>query len=72
MAVKKPDEATEPVEPVVVELEQQFEKEQIIKSKKYREDADIIGALLRDGESYTFKQVDTLLDDFMKKEIETC
>ena len=42
MAVKKPDEATEPVEPVVVELEQQFEKEQIIKSKKYREDADII------------------------------
>ena len=70
MAAKKPDEAM--AEPVVVELVQQFEKEQIVKSKKYRESADIVGALLRDGECYTFKQVDTLLDDFMKKEIETC
>ena len=69
MAAKKPDEAIESVEPVVVELEQQFEKEQIIKSKKYRESADIVGALLRDSESYTFKQVDKALDDFMKKEI---
>ena len=72
MAAKKPDEAIESVEPVVVELEQQFEKEQIIKSKKYRESADIVGALLRDGESYTFKQVDKALDDFMKKEITKC
>ena len=70
MAVKKPDEAM--AEPVVVELEQQFEKEQIIKSKKYRVCADFVGALLRDGESYTFKQVDSLLDDFMKKEITKC
>jgi hypothetical protein len=68
MAAKKPDEATE----AVVELKQQFNKEQIIKSKKYRESADIVGALLRDGESYTFKQVDKALDDFMKKEIKTC
>ena len=44
-------------------------KEQLLNSKKYRESADIVGALLRDGESYTFKQVDALLDDFMKKEI---
>ena len=72
MAAKKPDETTESVEPVAVELEQQFEKEQILKSKKYRESADIVGALLRDGEGYTFKQVDSLLNDFMKKEIETC
>lgn len=46
-----------------------FSKEQLLNSKKYRESADIVGALLRDGESYTFKQVDALLDDFMKKEI---
>lgn len=52
--------------------EPSFSKEQILGSKKYRESADIVGALLRDGESYTFKQVDSLLDDFMKKEIKTC
>lgn len=67
MAAKKPGETVK-----TVELEQQFNKEQIVKSKKYRESADIVGALLRDGESYTFKQVDSLLDDFMKKEIKTC
>ena len=62
MAKKEEAVAAEPV----------FSKEQILESKKYRESADIVGALLRDGEGYTFKQVDTLLDDFMKKEIETC
>jgi hypothetical protein len=64
---KKVEEAVK-----TVELEQQFNKEQIVKSKKYRESADIVGALLRDGEAYTMEQVESLLDDFMKKEIKTC
>lgn len=67
MAAKKPDEAVK-----TVELEQQFEKEQIVKSKKYRESADIVGALLRDGESYTLTEVDGLIEKFKKKEIKTC
>lgn len=52
--------------------EPSFSKEQIIKSKKYRESADVIGALLRDGESYSFKQVDKMLADFMKREVKGC
>lgn len=53
----------------IIQEEPKFNKEQILKSKKYRESIDIVGALLRDGEGYTLKQVDSLLDDFMKKEI---
>ena len=47
-------------------------KEQIINSKKYRDSADLIGALLVSGQTYTFKQVDVEIDKFMKRKVETC
>ena len=49
-----------------------FSKEQIINSKKYRDSADLIGALLISGRTYTFKQVDAEIDKFMKRKVETC
>ena len=49
-----------------------FSKEQILESKKYRDSADLIGAVLISGQSYTFKQVDTEIEKFMKKEIKGC
>lgn len=49
-----------------------FSKEQIMKSKKYRESADIVGALLISGKGYTFKEVDAEIDKFMKREVKTC
>ena len=49
-----------------------FSKEQIINSKKYRDSADLIGALLVSGQTYTFKQVDAEIDKFMKRKVETC
>lgn len=49
-----------------------FSKEQILESKKYRESADLIGALLISGQTYTFKQVDAEIDKFMKRKVETC
>ena len=49
-----------------------FTKEQLMNSKKYRDRADLIGAVLISGQSYTFKQVDTEIEKFMKKEIKGC
>lgn len=44
-----------------------FSKEQLINSKKYSNRQDALGTLLDDGEQYTIKQVDSILDEFMKK-----
>lgn len=52
--------------------EPSFSKEQIIKSKKYRERADLVGALLISSRTYTFEQVDAEIEKFMKRKVETC
>ena len=49
-----------------------FSKEQLMNSKKYRDSADLIGAVLVSGQSYTFKQVDAEIEKFMKRKVETC
>ena len=49
-----------------------FTKEQLMNSKKYRDSADLIGALLVSGQTYTFKQVDAEIEKFKKKEIKGC
>ena len=49
-----------------------FSKEQLLNSKKYRESADIVGAVLVSGQTYTFKQVDVEIEKFMKRKVETC
>lgn len=49
-----------------------FSKEQLINSKKYRDSADIVGAVLVSGQTYTFKQVDAEIDKFMKRKVEQC
>lgn len=56
----------------VTEVEPTFDKEQLIKSKKYQESADLIGAILLPEKGYTLKEVDSLIEKFKKKEIKTC
>lgn len=46
-----------------------FTKEQILASKKYANRRDAIGVILADGKKYTLKQVDTLLEKFMKGKV---
>lgn len=43
-----------------------FTKEQLLNSKKYANRRDALAALLADDKTYTFKQVDSLLDKFFK------
>ena len=46
-----------------------FPKALLLTSKKYEEYVDILNALLEDGKSYTFAQVDGLVSDFMKRSV---
>ena len=42
-----------------------FTKQQIVNSKKYLDRKDVLNVLLKDDTSYTFKEVDKLINDFM-------
>ena len=43
-----------------------FTKRQVLSSKKYFHRRDLLNTLLDEGESYTLKEVDALVDKFMK------
>lgn len=46
-----------------------FTKEQILASNKYSNRRDVLGAILADGNTYTFEKVDSLLEKFMKGKV---
>ena len=46
-----------------------YSKEQILTSKKYENRRDILGVLLADGNEYTFDDIESLLDKFMKGKV---
>lgn len=46
-----------------------FSKVQLLKSKKYFGKADLLNVLLEQEKNYTIKEVDKLIDGFMKKEV---
>ena len=43
-----------------------YTKEQIISAKKYIHRKDVVNVVLKDGQSYTLKEVDDLIEKFMK------
>ena len=47
-----------------------FSKEQLYNSKKYEMKKDLIGILLEDDKEYTFGEVNNIIKEFMKKEVE--
>lgn len=46
-----------------------FSKQQLIASKKYAFQRDVLSALLKDGQVYTFSEVDQQLNDFLKGKV---
>ena len=46
-----------------------FSKKQILDSKRYADKKDLITVLLDDSKSYSFEQVDSVIDKFMKEEV---
>lgn len=43
-----------------------YSKKQIIKSKKYENNRDLVNALLKDDKNYSLVEVDKMIDSFMK------
>lgn len=52
-----------------IEHKSAYTKQQILSSKKYNNRRDILGVLLNENEEYTFSDVDSLLDKFMKGKV---
>ncbi len=46
-----------------------FSKEQLLQSKKYAQQKDLLNALLATDREYTAAQVDTVIDDFLKGKV---
>lgn len=50
----------------VEKTESKFTKEQIVASRKYSENSDIVKALLEDDKKYTLEEVDSIIEKFKK------
>lgn len=46
-----------------------FSKQQLVASKKYSVQRDVLNALLEDGQVYTFDEVDRKLKEFLKGKV---
>lgn len=62
-------EAAVEEKPKAKATEHTFTKSQLVGSKKYAGKRDVLKSQLRDGEAYTFAQVDAIIDGFMKKPV---
>jgi hypothetical protein len=46
-----------------------FTKEQLVSAKKYKHVKDRLNVVLKDDRSYTLKEVDDLIENFMKEKV---
>lgn len=46
-----------------------FTKEQLLKSKKYIDERDILSAVLKDNNSYVLETVDKTIKEFKRKKV---
>lgn len=49
--------------------EKKFTKESILNSKKYKNRKPILTVLLKEGSTYSIKEVDVIVDKYMKSEV---
>ncbi|MCR1953793.1 hypothetical protein NSA24_02955 [Clostridioides mangenotii] len=68
MAENEKVETKKKITKVEIDIDK-FTKEQLINSKKYLKKKYIIKVLLDDGKSYSFNEVDQILQQFYKKEV---
>lgn len=46
-----------------------FSRTQLLQSKKYAQQKDLLNALLKADHDYTLKEVDTMIEDFLKGKV---
>ncbi len=49
--------------------EDKFSKEQIVKSKRFRNNIDLLNAVLKENKQYTLKEVEEIIKNFMKGKV---
>lgn len=54
---------------IEAEAKEAFTKDQFYNSKKYEEYKDLIQILLEEDKNYTFEEVDSMIKEFLKKEV---
>lgn len=52
-----------------IEAETLFTKEQLVSAKKYVHQKDLLNILLENDKTYSFKETDCLIEEFLKKEV---
>ena len=50
-------------------MESMFTKEALVNSKRFRNERDIVSALLNDGEEYTISEVEGMITEYMKGKV---
>lgn len=50
-------------------IEDKFSKEQIVKSKRFRNNIDLLNAILKENKQYTLKEVEEIIKNFMKGKV---
>lgn len=49
--------------------EPKFPKEDLVNSKRFRDERDLVSALLEDGVEYAVSEVETMIADYMKGKV---
>lgn len=50
-------------------IEDRFTKQQIVNSKKFKDNVDLLNALLKDDKLYTLEEVNKRIEDFRKGKV---
>ncbi|SDX82973.1 hypothetical protein [Tepidimicrobium xylanilyticum] len=56
-------------EKVTKKTENRFTKQQVLASKKLSYSKDLINAILEDGKTYTLKEVETKVNEYLKRKV---
>lgn len=48
-------------------METKYKKKDLLNSKKYRKNRDILDALLENDKSYSIKEIEKIINNFLKK-----
>lgn len=57
------------IDEIKTKKEPKFTKEQLIKSKMYRHQIDILKIVLEENKTYSIPETDKLINDFLKRKV---
>lgn len=57
------------IDEIKTKKEPKFTKEQLIKSKMYRHQIDILKVVLEENKTYSISETDKLINDFLKRKV---